>query len=454
MGAKFEFYPSISEDLLNKALVFASKYDKITDHEKHIIHHAKKSSLYNEGQPWSKRGTNFDVTMGSFDGAETCELVGLYLLSQLQDLGINVGLYRDDGLAICRNKTARQIELIKKNICKIFANNNLRITIEANKTTINFLDITMKLSTGSYSPFMKPNNTPLYVHKDSNHPPCITRNIPESINKRLSKISSSEAIFKNATPEYQKALNKSGYNHELKFNPNRRSNENNSRKRARRITWFNPPYSENVDTNIGRRFFQLLDKCFPPGHQLHKLLNRNTVKLSYSCMPNVKETISVHNKSVLTKCQPKPITDPHTCNCRDDSNCPLENKCLTSGVIYQATVTRQDINHEETYVGLTENAFKSRYNGHTSSFRNIENRHATTLSEHIWTLKDNKVPYRIKWKILSRAKAYSTSRKLCNLCIEEKYFIIHRPDLSSLNKRNELMGACRHRKKHLLCSFK
>ena len=39
--------------------------------------------------------------MGSYDGAETCELVGLYMLSQLEQLGINIGLYRDDRLAIC-----------------------------------------------------------------------------------------------------------------------------------------------------------------------------------------------------------------------------------------------------------------------------------------------------------------------------------------------------------------
>lgn len=38
--------------------------------------------------------------MGSYDGAETCELVGSFLLSQLQDLNINLGLDRDDGLAI------------------------------------------------------------------------------------------------------------------------------------------------------------------------------------------------------------------------------------------------------------------------------------------------------------------------------------------------------------------
>ena len=69
--------------------------------------------------------------MGSSDGAESCELIGLYILSQLQTLDINVGLYRDDGLAVC-NKTPQQIEQIKKQICKVFSNNNLKITIEAN----------------------------------------------------------------------------------------------------------------------------------------------------------------------------------------------------------------------------------------------------------------------------------------------------------------------------------
>ena len=63
---------------------------------------------------------------------ETCELVGLYMLSQLEKLGINIGLYRDDGLATC-NKTARETENIKKEICKIFEENKLNITIEANK---------------------------------------------------------------------------------------------------------------------------------------------------------------------------------------------------------------------------------------------------------------------------------------------------------------------------------
>ena len=122
---------------------------------------------------------------------------------------INIGLYRDDGLAIC-DKTPFETENIKKEICKIFKENNLSITIEANKKIIDFLDITMNLKTGEHKPYMKPNNTPLYVHKQSNHPPNIIKNIPESINvnRRLSNISPNEKIFKKAIPPYQDALKK------------------------------------------------------------------------------------------------------------------------------------------------------------------------------------------------------------------------------------------------------
>ena len=90
-----DFYQSISEDLLTKALVFASKYDEITDQEKKIIIQAKKSLLFSKGTPWCKKASNslFDVTMGSFDGAETCELVGSYLLYDLSlKYGNNIGL--------------------------------------------------------------------------------------------------------------------------------------------------------------------------------------------------------------------------------------------------------------------------------------------------------------------------------------------------------------------------
>ena len=109
-----EFYPSISQDLLNKALDFASAYDNITNDERNIIMHAKNSILIHKQQAWQKKGdTTFDVAMGSYDGAETCELVGSFLLSQLQNLDVNIGLYRDDGLAIS-NAAPRDTENIKK----------------------------------------------------------------------------------------------------------------------------------------------------------------------------------------------------------------------------------------------------------------------------------------------------------------------------------------------------
>ena len=81
--------------------------------------------------------------MGSLDGAETCVLVGTYILSLLSEkLDCDIGLYRDDGLAACRT-TPRNYEKIKKSICAIFKELDLKITIKANKKIFDFLDITL-----------------------------------------------------------------------------------------------------------------------------------------------------------------------------------------------------------------------------------------------------------------------------------------------------------------------
>ena len=238
--------------------------------------------------------------MGSFDGAETCELVGSFLLSQLQQLSINIGLYRDDGLPVV-NSTPRVIENIKKDICRIFNNNGLRITIEANKKIINFLDIIFNLNQCAYQPYTKPNTTIKYVHHDSNHPPSIIKNILAGINRRLSSLSSNKASFDQATPQYQKALDESGYNYILIYEPRR---PNRQRKRQRdNILWYNPPFSKNVSTNIGHKFLNLVDKHFPKDHKLRKIFNRNTIKISYSCMNNTMQIIDSHNKRILKSSQ-------------------------------------------------------------------------------------------------------------------------------------------------------
>ena len=100
----------------------------------------------------------------------------------------DIGLYRDDGLAAF-DKQPRAIENIKNN------EHNLKITIEANKKCVNYLDVTFDLRTSSFKPYTKPGNTLQYVHRQSNHPPAVLKAIPDAINNRLSNISSDEQTF-------------------------------------------------------------------------------------------------------------------------------------------------------------------------------------------------------------------------------------------------------------------
>ena len=451
-----EFYPSISLDLLNAALDFAFNYDDISSDERQVIIQTKKSFLFTSGAPWGKKTSpnHFDVTMGSYDGAETCELVGSFLLHLIkQKHGMSFGLYRDDGLGIT-NGTPRKVESIKKDLCDIFSRYGLKITIEANKKVVNFLDVTLNLSNGKHSPFIKPNNTPLYVHCKSNHPPEILKNIPDSINKRLSHISSDEDSFNQAAPVYQEALRKSGYKHQLTFSPAPPPPPSSQQeKRRRNIMWYNPPYSRNVSTNIGKTFLKIIDEEFPRTHILHKIFNRNTIKISYCCMNNIKQNIDGHNKSTLSKCNNHEQTTSKKCNCQKPNDCPLTGHCQTKSIIYQATVTPSNNNPNQTYIGLTETTFKKRHANHKTSFKHEAKKFSTELSKYIWELKNKKVDYQITWKILKQAQSYNSATKRCNLCIMEKYFIMCKPSMATLNKRNELVTACRHATKHLLKNF-
>ena len=184
------------------------------------------------------------------------------------------GLYRDDGLGIIK-ATPCEVENIKKSLCFTFQTYGLKITIEANKKVFNFLDVTLNLNTGKFHPYSKPNNTPLYVHNKSNHPPTILCNIPLAINKRLTEISSDEKFFRLASQTYQAALDKSGYKHQLKFKHplNTTATNRNKYNCSRNIIWYNSPYSRNVATNIGKTFLEIIDKEFPLGHTLHKIFN-------------------------------------------------------------------------------------------------------------------------------------------------------------------------------------
>jgi len=139
--------------------------------------------------------------------------------------------------------------------------------------------------------------------------------------------------------------------------------------------------------------------------------------------------------------------DKKSCNCRQKITCPLNGNCLQSSVIYQATVTRNDNNTWKRYIGLTENDFKTRCRKHTASFRHANHRNFTKLITQVWTLKDSNIDHSISWCVISSSSSYNSSSRRCNLCLKEKFLIICRPNLSSLNKRNELVSSCRHRNK-------
>ena len=220
------------------------------------------------------------------------------------------------------------------------------------------------------------------------------------------------------------------------------------RQRKRNIIWFYPPYSKNVKTNIGKIFIKLINKHFPRSSDLHKIFNRNILKLSYNCTENMAQIIRKHNKSVIN---PKRVPAP-ACNCRKKCDCPLSGNCLASSVIYKAIAQTPD-NEEKVYLGLTEGTWKQRSYQHKHTFNNRKQEHSTSLSKFVWSTKDknSNTPPKISWSILKHAPAYSNTTKRCMLCLQEKLAIITYPEQHKLlNKRSELISKCRHENKFLL----
>ena len=175
----------------------------------------------------------------------------------------------------------------------------------------------------------------VYINRKSNHPPTLIKEIPKAIAKRISDISSSEVVFNESIPIYSDAIRKSGFHDNVTFIPKTTNTKTNKIKTPKRkIIWLNPPYCVSVKTNVGRIFLKLIKKHFPKGDSLNKIFNKNTVKLSFSYMGNISSIISSHNKNILN-----PVSNTeYGCNCRSKESCSLQNKCLTTKIVYRADV--------------------------------------------------------------------------------------------------------------------
>ena len=122
--------------------------------------------------------------------------------------------------------------------------------------------------------------------------------------------------------------------------------------------------------------------------------------------------------------------------------------------MYSATVTETATGKSETYTGVTANTFKQRLAGHKTDTNYLRYRHNTTLSDHIWSLKEQDKEYDLKWMLIDRGKAFNPIQKKCQICLKEKFHIMYNRSGASLNRREEVFNTCRHRKQNLLSNLK
>ena len=169
-------------------------------------------------------------------------------------------------------------------------------------------------------------------------------------------------------------------------------------------------------------------------------------------MQNMKSVINRHNTRILT--EQRQTTDETNCNCRNKDKCPLSGNCLASNVIYQAEVTKTDNKDKELYIGMTAHPLKHRFSNHMKSFRDPKYAKETALSTYIWDLKNEGKEFIVNWSILKRMKGYESGAARCNLCLEEKLYIMKADKKYLLNKRTEIFSKCRHRTKFSIKNFK
>ena len=307
----------------------------------------------------------------------------------------------------------------------------------------------MNLKDDTFRPYHKPNDQIQYIHTESNHSLNIIKHIPTSIENCLSNLSSTEILFKESINYYEDNLRQSGYNKKLTYKLTG-TNHQKHIKHKRKIIWFNPRFSKNISTNIGKSFLSLLDLHFPKNHIYNSIFNRNKIKVSYSCMQNIKSIINNNNMKVLNN-----VTETEqSCNCRNNNNCPPDGKCLTPNIIYEAQITSHQLNYKQKiYIGTVETDFKLRFNNHTKSMNLEHYENDTELSKEYWKIKHNHFTPTVTWRVIRKCAPFNTTKRKRYLCLNEKLDIASYKGDNLLNKRSELINKCRHQNKFTVLRY-
>ena len=163
----------------------------------------------------------------------------------------------------------------------------------------------------------------------------------------------------------------------------------------------------------------------------------------------MKAVISKHNSKFLkssatTQSKPKAV-----CNCRNKQDCPVPGQCNQNGVVYQATVT-SNTGRVGTYVGLAKN-FKKRYPKHKKCLLDETAEGGTALTTYYWLEKNAGRDPQVTWKFLEKnIPIFNPVTNKCRLCLREKFNIVLKPNLATLNSRQEIFAHCRHLQSELL----
>ena len=171
------------------------------------------------------------------------------------------------------------------------------------------------------------------------------------------------------------------------------------KNRKRNIIWFNPPFCKGVETRVGRICLGLINKHFPRSYRYNKIFNKNTIKVNYSCLDKMETIIKQFDMKVM---RPTPVADP-PCDCSNPANCPLQGKCNSPNASYSAKVSHRERGQVicKEYIGISKAEFKKRFRVHNHTFNNRGTPSNTSLSKHIWQIKDAGITdYSIEWSII------------------------------------------------------
>ena len=132
--------------------------------------------------------------------------------------------------------------------------------------------------------------------------------------------------------------------------------------------------------------------------QIPQIFNRKNVKISYSCIPNIKSAIISHNRKIL---YPPVNNQRRTCNCIDKTDCSLQEKCLSENTLCETDISSENV-QKKIYYGISETNFKTRYSNHKKSFNHKNHKNDTQLLNVLWKVKSSKEEPVLMWKILGQ----------------------------------------------------